>query len=620
MPADGTNFGYQTSYYASSEPTPELNGSKSKHSAKGKGYPYERIDRGFEEYQRQLERYRKKLEKCQLEKREAKGLAESRGIQLFHSLRKAKDSSKAEKLYKDIVKDTDPARSEEEVILELKYSFAALLIEQKRVEEAEPISKEVWEKTKHCQGPRQEFARESHRQVCSVLCAVGKIRDAENMHRSMYQKETRDSWALENGDEVCQRLKEQGDIKRAKEMQDEVWKERQKQNGPRHELTIRSGLRLNGFLEELVATSENQGGTDAERRLNISHKQAFECEIEVILRKIWDIRLYPEPSTDILHAGHKLGVILFHQTKFSDAEAIFMPVWESKKRYLGDSNVSTTSTASMLGKAFCRQDKPETYRSAVDVLQGQWQVWIKNEDAEAISSGEDLAQAYFSLRDWPSAEVAYRWIAIQKTNKRVYPRREIDEAHWKLGQTLHKQGLGKSREAEKILGGLYQHWNASPPNLDQTVQCGQMLAQALLAQKKSKEALKVAREVFSKVCGLVERNIAYLNSACLYGSLLLEDDQSEEAERILKSVWEDQVEGTEEKKVRLKCGHLYGQALFKRIKYPEAKRILEAVAEAQGAVSPEIQEIRQLLEDVNRLIKKRNLQRRSRQRSGFLMS
>ena len=594
-----------------------MNGSKFKHSSKGKGNPYERTDRGFEECQRRLERSRKNLEKSRLETKEAQHLAEYRGIQWFHSLRKAKDYSKAEELYKEIVNSIDSARSEEEVILDLKYSFAAILIEQKKFEEAEPISKEVWEKLKPCPGPLPEVAKESHRQLCSVLCSVGKTRDAEYMHRSMYQRETRDPWALENGDEVCQRLREQGEIKKAKEMQDEVWKERQKQNSPRHELTIRSGLRLNGFLEELVATIDSQGGTEAERRLIISHKQAFECEIEVTLRKIWDTRHHPEPSTDILNAGHKLGVILFHQTKFSDAEAVLMPVWESKRRYLGDSDVSTTSTGSMLGKTFCRQDKPETYRKAVDVLQGMWQVGTKNEDAEAISSGEDLAHAYSSLKDWPSAEHVYRWIAIQKTNKRVYPRREIDEAHWKLGQTLHEQGLGKSREAEKILSGLYQHWNASPPNLDQTVQCGQMLAQALLAQKKSKEALKVAREVFSKICGLVERNIAYLDSACLYGSLLLEDDQSEEAERILKSVWEDQVEGTEEKKVRLKCGHLYGQALFNRIKYPEAKKILEAVAEAHGAVSTEFQiaETRRLLEDVHRGMKEKNKKRRRSQRS-----
>ncbi len=558
------------------------------------------------------------MEKSRLETKEAQNLAEYRGIQWFHSLRRAKDYSKARELYKEIVNSIDSARSEEEVILDLKYSFAAILIEQKKFEEAEPISKEVWEKMKKCPGSLPDVAKESHRQLCSVLCSVGKTKDAEYMHRSMYQRETRDPWALENGDEVCQRLREQGEIKKAKEMQDEVWKERQKQNSPRHELTIRSGLRLNGFLEELVATIDNQGGTDAERRLIISHKQAFECEIEVTLRKIWDTRHHPEPSTNILNAGHKLGVILFHQNKFSDAEAILMPVWESKKRYLGDNDVSTTSTGSMLGKTFCRQDKPETYRNAVDVLQGMWQVWTKNEDAEAISSGEDLAHAYFSLEDWPSAERVYRWIAHEKVQKRIYPRREIDEAHWNLGQTLYRQGLGKNREAEVFLRGLYQQWNASPPSLDQTLQCGYMLAQSLSAQKKSNEAREVARDVFNRRCASVERDVAYLDSACLYGSLLLEANLSEEAERMLKSVWEDRAEGTEEKRAWLKCGHLYGQALSKRIKYQDAKRILEAVAEAQGAVSTDIQdsaETRRLLEDVHRMMKEKKERKRRSQRS-----
>lgn len=530
---------------------------------------------------------------------------------MFHSLKEAKKYNDAEKLYRETVTDRGPTESVNTVILDLKHSFAGMLIEQEKFQEAEPISRAVWEERKQCPGATSEVSKESHRQLCSVLCAVRKYKDAESMHRRMYQRETMDAWALENGDEVCQRRRDQGEIKRAKEMQDEVWNERLKQNGPRDPLTIRGGLRLIGFLEELVGTIDRQGGTDAERRLNISHKQAFQCEIEVILRKIWDTRLEPEPSVDVLNAGNKLGGLLFLRNNFSDAETIFLSVWEGKKQQLGDTDVSTLSTGSMLGKSLYRQGKRENYLRAVEILQGIWlmrQTVTKSGDVEAITSGENLAQAYSSLGDWSNAERVYRWIVHQKAHKRGCPTREVDDARWNLGQTLFKQGVGKDREAEIVLGELYQQWNANSPNSNLTLQCGQMLAQSLSTQSgRNDEALEVARDVFSKRRAIAERGVAYLDSGRLYGSLLLEVGSFAEADRILESMWGHQAEGDEERKVRVTCGQLYGQTLAKKHKYPDAKRILEAVAEAQEAVSAgalEMAETRQLLENINRLRKK----------------
>lgn len=577
-----------------------------------------------------MERYRKQLDDCRSREKaaekEARGIIQSLKIRLFHSLKEAKNYDDAEKLYHETVADGDPTKNEDIGILDLKHSFAGMLIKQKKFQEAEPIARAVWEKRKQCPGPPSEVCKESHRQLCSVLCAVGRHRDAEKMHRGMYQREIMDAWALENGDEVCQRLREQGEIKRAKEMQDEVWQERLKQYGPRDGFTIQSGLRLIGFLEELVATIDHQGGSDAERRLDISHKKAFECEIEVILRRLWDTRLHPEPTTKILDAGHKLGIILSLQNKFLDAEAIFIPVWEGKKQQLGDRDASTMSTASMLGKALYRQGKRETYLRAVDIFQSIWLVrqnMMRNGDADAISSGEDLAQAYHSLGDWPNAERAYRWIVHQKAQKRGCPVREIDDARWKLGQTLYQQGMQKDREAEIVFSELYQQWNASSPNSNLTLECGQMLAQSLSTQNgRTDDALKVASDVFNGRGALAERGLAYLDSGRLYGSLLLEVNNFAEAERILESVWEHQARGNEEQKMRLTCGKLYGQALAKKHKYTDAKRILEAVAEAQGAISAgvlEILETRRLLVNIKRWKKEREREKRNsgRRRSFF---
>lgn len=548
-------------------------------------------------------------------------MAESRGIRLFHSLKKSKEYVEAEELYQKIVKARDPASSGHIAILDLSHSYAAMLVEQMKFQEAELVSRAVWEKRKEFSGPPSQIIKESHRQLCSILCALGKLKDAEKMYRSMYQSGMTDAWTLENGDEVCQTLRKQGEIKRAKDMQEEVWNERLKHLGARDGLTTRSGLCLVGFLEELVATIDNEDGTDAERRRNVSQKEAFKCEIEVVLRKIWDTGPQAGLTANTLDAGHKLAVSLFDQGRFLDAEAILIPVWEGKKQQLGDRNASTIDTGSMLGKSLCRQGEQETYRRAVDVLRDIYQITLTTGYSNAISIGEDLAQAYCSIGEWPNAEGTYRAIVQQKLHKRS-PAREIEDAHLLLGQTLYKQGMGKNREAEMILSRLYQQWNASSPDYSKTLECGYMLAQLLSAQdEKVDDALKVALDVFNRRRASMERGVAFLESGYLYGSLLFKKGNHPDAERIVESAWEHQA-GPEEEKVRLKCGHLFGQILIKRHKYTDAKRILEAVAEAQGADSAgvhEMAETRNLLDDVNNKLRKaKDKGKRNSGRQGFI--
>ena len=633
MPFYGTRSNHQKIYYASSEPVPVSNGSSYEQSPKGKEYPYDRTDRVFEEEQRRSERHlnhwlsenktlRKEIKALKESKKAIEELAESRGIELFDSRKKAKDYDGAEKLYQDIMKGRDSATGEDEVILGLKHSYAATLMEQKRFPEAESISRTVWEKREQDPGPLSELSKESHRQLCSILCALGRYKDAEKMHRFMFQSEPMDPWALENGDEVCQRLKEQGEHERAKDMQDQVWKERLRQSNPRDGATIRSGLRLIQFHEKLVATIDSQGGTDVERRRNVNHKEASECEIEITLGKIWGARHYPEPNTDILNAGHELGVIRFRQNQFSDAESIFNLVLESRRQHLGDDHAGTLSTRSMFGRALCRQDKPETYRKAVEVLQDKWQIMVRNRLAEAIPSVEDLAHAHLSLGEWQNAEQLYAWIVPQKEQNRNCSRQEIEDTRWKLCQTLYKQGLRKSIEAARVLDKLYLQWKASSPDCDRTLQCGHMLAQSLSAQKRYEEALKIAVEVFNARRALAKKGADYLNSAYIYGSLLLEVERSADAERTLKSAWEHLAEGNEEEMARSKCGHLYGQALLKRKRYSDAKRTLESVIDAQEVNSAGLQDIadtRKLLEDVQKEKEKgRGKEKEKRKSGGFL--
>ena len=546
---------------------------------------------------------------------------------MFHKLKKDKEYNDAEKLYQEMMKDR--SFTENENILDLNHSFAAMLVEQKKFQDAEPIARAVWEKRKQDPGPPSGVSQESHRQLCSILCAVGKNKDAENMQRAMYQAGTTDAWTLENGDEVCQRLREQGEIRKAKELQEEVWQKRRGQNVPQNDLTVKSGLCLISLLEELVTTADNQDGSDAERRRNISLKQTYECDIEVTLRQIWDPRPQQELTTDTLNAGHKLGDVVFLQGKFTDAEAIFIRVWEGKKRQrkLGERHASTISTGCMLGKTLCRLGEQETYRRAVDILRHLWPTIMQNGDAGAISSGEDLAQAYSSTGDLPNAEHVYEWIVKRKLETN-YPTREIEDAYWHLGQIQFKRRNIRNREAQRTLAWLYEKWNASSPDPCKTLECGYMLAQLLSTLPgKDDEARNLARDVFNGRRALEEKGVPYLESSYLYSSLLLKEGRDADAKSILQPIWERQAEviEVEEQRVRLSCGHLLSEMLARKHKYSDAKTILEAVAEGQiadSAGTDGLEKTRRLLDEVNHRLKKTQEKgkRNSGRRGGFIFS
>lgn len=525
--------------------------------------------------------------------------------QLFHCHKEAKKYDKAEDFYHMIVTEQDAEKSEDPAVLDLKYCFAEMLMSQKKFNEAELISRAVWDKRKA--DSESEESKTSHRQLCSILVSLKKYGEAENMHRTMYHKEPKDSWALENGDAVCWTMSEQGQYDQAQLMQESVWKTRQTADGQRHDLTIRSGLQRVAFLELLVKSNNNPGVSDAERRLSSTRQKGFECELEVMLWSIWTPRVHPEPITGILDAGHKLGTILFSQSKFTDAEAVFLEVWSGRKSKFGEENMNTMATGSMLGKALLRQGRPEAYSRAVTIFHSIWharQALSKKVDVGTISIGDDLAQAYFLLEDWQQAEITYRWVVEQKARMYDWQAPETVDARWSLGQTLFKQGEDKDREAEEHLGAVYQIWNQISPHAKVTLKCGHMLAELLQPQEgKANDALQVSRDVFIRREVSIERGVDYLDSGRLYGWLLLEGTDFPEAEKVLKTLWGYEAKGPEEERMRLRCGHLLGAALAKQQKCTEAKEVLEVVVRIQGSMfpvgGPEVDEASQLLKEVS---------------------
>ena len=534
---------------------------------------------------------------------------ESLKIRLFHSLREAKKYDEAEKLYHEVVTEKEGDNSDDPRLLDLRQSFAGMLLEQKKFDRAELISRAVWDTRKDDSCPLSEEAKKSHRQLCSILASLQKFNEAENMHRAMYHKETLDAWALENGEAVCQRLAEQGEYEKAKFELSEIWKIRWKKHGPREDFTIQCGVRIIGLLEQLIASVDSSGGGEAKRRLSDIRKRAFESELEVMLGEIWETRAQPEPNADILDAGHKLGVVLFRQGRFVDAEWIFVSVWENKKQNLGVNDISAMSTGSMLGKTLQHQGKSETIHQAIDILHGIWlarQSVLKLGDAETITTGMDLAQAHCSVSDWQSAEPVYRWIVDQKARKSSKTSPETIEARWNLGQILYNQGSNKNQEAEIVLGELYQEWKTSSPGAKATLKCGHMLAHSLSTQEsKVDQTLEIIRDVFKSASA--KQDIFYLDCGRFLAALLLKAEAYIEAEKVLRPLWKYPVQGPEEDRIRLRCGNLYGQCLFKQHQYVDAREIVETTIEAQKELfhpaDPQCAETQQLLEDVNDQLK-----------------
>ena len=614
LPIHETNFG---------QPSTRLHGSTREQFPKRKGHNHDMTSREST-WRQQSKRYQQDLEKCQAEKEylseKCQSEKEDLRIRLFHCLKDLKKYREAEELYHEISMKYDvvgeihgvtemggePNRNDVTKILDLRHTFAEMLIEQKRFKEAEPISKAVWERRKVCPGAPSEDFKKSHRQLSLVLRALRKLDDAERMHNDVYQKGSKDDWALENGDEVCQRLLEQGEFKKAKRLQEEVWEIRLEKHSSRN-LTIQSGLRLIGILEELIKPVDHVGGSDAEKRSDSSTRQFLKDRLEVTLEKIWHMQQQPEPNVNILDVGHKLGDLLFREQKFLEADRVLASVWESKERLLGATHESTMSSGTILGSTICRQGEQEHYSRAVGILQPIWlekQTGTGKCDAGAISTFKDLAQAHCSLGNLQDGECVYRWIWQKKRQDRYKPL-EIDEARWDLSVTLYKQGKDKEPEAVSALDDLYGRWHPDTHNPDERLKCGQMLAQLLSTQDEEiNKALGIAQDVFERREDSGKKGVDYLESAQLYGSLLLKVERPEDAGSVLRLAWACQPGSPDEQKLRLKCGHLYGQALAGRNKYTAAKRILEVVAADQRgtlyAGDSELSETRRFLEEVIR--------------------
>ena len=529
-----------------------------------------------------------------------------RDIGFFRSLVAAGQSQEAERIFEEHIRDYlaagDDATDQK---LELEFAFAEVQIKLGKIREAEATARNVWEKRTHAH-PLSDATKHSHWQLCRILNLQQKYKDAEKMHREVYDREPKDSWALENGDEMCVKLEQQGDFRKAATEQNGVWRSRLTQCGQRDELTIRSGLARIRFLERIVDTADTRSSNDSERELNIHRKKVDELELENMFGEIWKLRIQSEDMTLILDAGHQLGSMLLSRGKLIEAETVFREVWEDRKRTVGRTDIKTLSTGKLFGEALERQGTREKIQQAAIIHRTVWDarrlMGRENED-ETTSSGEDIARALLSINKNADAEPVLDWVLKQKEEASGSTRPETVKTRYTLAQATFMQGKKeKYKKAGKLLSRVFDEWKTSPPDQSLLLECGQMLANALAFQGgKAAEAADVIRFVFSRRQASSERSKAYLECGLLYGNLLLELGRHEDAEKVSQSVWEERnyptnaanplafpsnvPVSTEEKKLYLQCGHLYGKSLSKQPgKASEAKVVLDVVVKAQEGV------------------------------------
>ena len=507
-------------------------------------------------------------------------------LQLFHSHKDARKHDEVEKLHNDIVADVDLNVYDVPDLLAVRHSYAESLVEQGKFQEAEGISREVWQKRK--KSMQRDDSRRSHHQLCSILFALEKHHEARDLHRKIWEQRPRTDFGLDNGDDLSKILEAQGEYDEAILVQSRVWKARMSEHSHRDPRTIKSGLRKIELHEKVASRSRS------------FDRQCHKGHIKEDLKHVWNVRLQPGPESnaDILDVGCRLGDMYLSEGDFKAAERVFKDVWSGRKQSSGIHDKSTMSIGTKLGLSLKGQANAEKYTEATGVFEQVWtakKAVLKRSDDETISSATNLASVYYLLGDWTRAESVYQWIYNQKQKKQADRAPEAVAACFELGRTIFKQGKGRHRDAVPLLREVHKEWKTGSPQLEEMSDCSLMLAESMLTEiraygdgqlspeesdsrvAKCREALDAVKDVHPRERVKPEKAIAYWSSSRLYGLLLLESKEPSDAQNVLKASWEIETKTPEEKAMALECGRLYCQTVIESHQTPPTKEALESI-------------------------------------------
>ena len=399
---------------------------------------------------------------------EARRDFESVKTRLFETLKNSGKFEEAEEEFRSIV-GAPYQDGNSEAMLDLKYSFAEMQIERRMFEEAEEIAQSVLEQRSSYLDPLSDRVKASHRQVCSVRCHQKKFGDARRMHLAVYHRQPQDSWSLENGDEFCRVLREQGkhegteldNLKQALAQQDEILRLRQQSDGPRASETLKSGLQRASIIEALITAVGSQNSRNVQKERDNIYIQYLKVELKEGLSGIWNDRISLETNKNMLSVGHQLGALLYDEGIYQEAEAVLTDVWEGKKCISEETSDEAIATGSKLAFALHKQRIWEKNERAAIIWTSLWKT-RKTTLGETHKKTQEIANnlriVYNAISDFVRAEEICRWfLAITNT----YTSNEDSAAaiwRYRLADALFEQGEAEYPEARKLYLHTYQIW------------------------------------------------------------------------------------------------------------------------------------------------------------------
>jgi len=297
-----------------------------------------------------------------------------------------------------------------------------LLVQQKRLSEAEPLLLSAFNISKRVFGSRHRVYLKSMQFYASLLREQRKYDKAErymraalDQHRLILGEDHKQT--LESMNDLALVLWKKGDLVEAASLFRSVIDKRTVLLGEDHIRTLEA---MSNLAVVLLAKGQYAEAESINRKIHFIYNpvlgedhpytlmalnnlakalemQAKNSEAELIFRKIVEIRrrLSSEDHTDLLNAQTNLATVLVNLNKITEAEKILEEVLEKQRRLFGEEQVNTLQTRSILARILWKQRKLQSSESAHrEVLQLQLKL-LGDENQDTLTTMSNLASIIF---------------------------------------------------------------------------------------------------------------------------------------------------------------------------------------------------------------------------------
>ncbi|MCJ1463069.1 hypothetical protein MMC07_001674 [Pseudocyphellaria aurata] len=517
--------------------------------------------------------------------------------QLFAARKAEKRFAEAESIYHEIIDPLPP--QDRGAKSNLMYEFADMLIEQKNYAQAEVVAQEaLGHRKSHVKtdGQGSMEVKLSFRQLSSALFhqdSEKKQKQAMEMHRQIWENDAPHDWKAENGDRLCQIYAHQKKYDPAQRIQYEVWEERRRKCGIRHEATMNSALQRIAMLDGIMSALDKEHRCHPEKDVE---KEFWKKKIIDFLREIWNSgKEAAETDAKVHDIGHRLGESLDQRMEYLKAGEIFKQVWEGRKKSLGDKDIKTLDCGHRLGEIYWKQkDYVNAGEVFEQVLQGKKES-LGDTNPKTLECGHRLGEIRYQQKRYDKAMDVFSQVWIGRNSSPGDKNLHVLASGHRLGE-IHLI----RKEYPKAETVLSQVWNARQSNLGEshpeTVESAHQLATSIYAQADSDKGKLAQGIIFSKgrwkaSMPILEKSTASSSSflgafdnSFMYGSLLVKSGYIPDAEKVLQPLWELKV-GPEAETLQLRVGHFWGICLARQNHYARAREVFESVRHRRSAAS-----------------------------------